>query len=41
LKKNKVNKTASGKATGGLVQHGISTSGYEVFIEDFSDSFNF
>ena len=26
-----------GKATGGLVQHGIFTSGYEVFIEDFSD----
>jgi hypothetical protein len=37
LKKNKVNKTASGKATGGLVQQDISTSGYEVFIEDFSD----
>ncbi|WP_126340432.1 hypothetical protein [Kaistella jeonii] len=32
MNKNKVNKTASGKATGGLVQHGISISGAEVPI---------
>ncbi|WP_373797546.1 hypothetical protein, partial [Kaistella sp.] len=37
LNKNKVNKTASGKATGGLVQQSIYTSGYEVFIKDFRD----
>ena len=30
LKKNKVNKTASGKATGGLVQHGFGKSGGSV-----------
>jgi hypothetical protein len=31
LNKNKVNKTASGKATGGLVQQGIAKSGAENF----------